>query len=71
MNCVFAKTIYTGKSIVYDRYLVFNGKNINGLSKSAKGELCGHFDVLTPAFIDPHSHIGMERSGEPSGEGES
>jgi len=70
MNCVFAKTIYTGKSIVYDRYLVFNGKNINGLSKSAKGELCGHFDVLTPAFIDPHSHIGMERSGEPSGEGE-
>ncbi len=70
MNCVFAKTIYTGKSIVYDRYLVFNGKNINGFSKSAKGELCGHFDVLTPAFIDPHSHIGMERSGEPSGEGE-
>ncbi len=26
--------------------------------------------MLTPAFIDPHSHIGMERAGEPSGEGE-
>jgi len=70
MNCVFAKTIYTGKSMAYDRYLVFRGKNISGISKSAKGELRGHFEVLTPAFIDPHSHIGMERSGEPSGEGE-
>jgi imidazolonepropionase-like amidohydrolase len=70
VKSVFAKTIYTGKSIVYDRYLVFSGKNISGISKSAKGELCGHFEVLTPALIDPHSHIGMERSGEPSGEGE-
>ena len=70
MNCVFAKTIYTGKSVVNDRYLVFNRKNISGLSKSCKGEQLGHFNVLTPAFIDPHSHIGMERSGEPSGEGE-
>jgi imidazolonepropionase-like amidohydrolase len=70
MNCVFAKTIYTGKSIVYDKHLIFNGKNISGISRSAKGELLGHFDVVTPAFIDPHSHIGMERSGEPSGEGE-
>ena len=70
MNCVFAKTIYTGNSIRYDKYLVFNGKGISAISKSAKGELLGHFDVVTPAFIDPHSHIGMERSGEPSGEGE-
>jgi imidazolonepropionase-like amidohydrolase len=70
MKSVFAKTIYTGKSIAYDKYLVFSGKGISGISKSAKGELLGHFDVVTPAFIDPHSHIGMERSGEPSGEGE-
>lgn len=70
MNCVFAKTIYTGTSTFSDRYLVFNGKNISGLSKTARGKLLGHCDVLTPAFIDPHSHIGMERSGEPSGEGE-
>ena len=70
MKCVFAKTLYTGKSIVHDRYLVFDGTNISSLSKTAKGELHGRFDVVTPAFIDPHSHIGMERSGEPSGEGE-
>jgi imidazolonepropionase-like amidohydrolase len=70
MNCIFAKTIYTGKSILRDGYLVFNGSTIAGLAKSAKGRLLGEFEVLTPAFIDPHSHIGMERSGEPSAEGE-
>lgn len=70
MNCIFAKTIYTGESIVRDAYLVFSGSTIAGLSKSAKGQLLGEFEVLTPAFIDPHSHIGMERSGEPSAEGE-
>jgi imidazolonepropionase-like amidohydrolase len=70
MNCIFAKTIYTGKSIVSDGFLVFNGQKITGLAKSAKGQMLGEFDVVTPAFIDPHSHIGMERSGEPSAEGE-
>jgi len=70
MNCIFAKTIYTGKSIVSNAYLVFNGQTISGISKTAKGQLMGEFNVLTPAFVDPHSHIGMERSGEPSSEGE-
>jgi imidazolonepropionase-like amidohydrolase len=70
MNCIFAKTIYTGKTIVSNAYLVFNGQTISGISKTAKGQLLGEFNVLTPAFIDPHSHIGMERSGEPSSEGE-
>ena len=70
MNSIFSETTYTGKSIVSDAYLVFNGQKIIGISKTAKGQLLGKFKVLTPAFIDPHSHIGMERSGEPSGEGE-
>lgn len=70
MNCIFASTIYTGESIVRDGYLAFSGSKIAGLSKSAKGQLLGEFEVVTPAFIDPHSHIGMERSGEPSTEGE-
>jgi len=35
MNAIFANTIYTGKSVVTDRYLTFNGKNITGLAKSA------------------------------------
>ncbi|CAB1059997.1 hypothetical protein D1BOALGB6SA_4762 [Olavius sp. associated proteobacterium Delta 1] len=70
MKCIFAETIYTGKSIVSHAYLVFNGQKITGISKTAQSQLLGKVNVLTPAFIDPHSHIGMERSGEPSREGE-
>ena len=70
MNSVFAKTIYTGKFIISDSYLVFSGQKISSISKTPKGRLPGEFSVLTPAFIDPHSHIGMERSGEPSREEE-
>lgn len=70
MNSIFGETIYTGKKIVSQGYLVFSGQKIAGISKTPQGQLQGKYDVLTPAFIDPHSHIGMERSGEPSREGE-
>ena len=70
MNCVFAKTIYTGKSVKTNSYLVFNGRKLSGISASKKGKLLGKFPVLTPAFVDPHNHIGMERAGEPGSEGE-
>jgi len=70
MNCIHAKTIYTGKSILEDAYLLFNGKRVANVSKTKKGKLLGKFSVLTPAFIDPHSHIGMTRAGEPRNESE-
>jgi imidazolonepropionase-like amidohydrolase len=70
MNYVFAKTIYTGKRVVSDAHLLFKDKKITAVSKAKEGRKLGEFEVVTPAFIDPHSHIGMERSGEPSTEGE-
>ena len=70
MNCLHAKTIYTGKGIVKDSYVLFSGQRITGISKTKKGELLGSYSVVTPAFIDPHTHIGMIRAGEPSGEAE-
>ena len=70
MNCVYAKTIYTGKSVVRNAYLVIDGQNVVRISKSEEGALLGTFDVLTPAFIDAHSHIGMNRAGEPTAEAE-
>ncbi len=70
MNCVYAKTVYTGKSVVRNAYLVINGQNVVRISKSKEGTLLGTFAVLTPAFIDPHSHIGMNRAGEPREEAE-
>ena len=70
MNSIFAKKIYTGKKVVSNAHLLFNGQVISAISKTKKGRNLGEFAVLTPAFVDPHSHIGMERAGEPSTEGE-
>jgi imidazolonepropionase-like amidohydrolase len=70
MNCVLSNIMYTGKSVVNNAYLLFEGQKIIGISKSKKGSLLGTFAVITPAFIDPHSHIGMCRAGEPSVESE-
>jgi imidazolonepropionase-like amidohydrolase len=70
MDYISAKTIYTGKKVVSNAHLLFNGKKISGISETKRGHNLGKFDVLTPAFIDPHSHIGMERAGEPNAEGE-
>jgi imidazolonepropionase-like amidohydrolase len=70
MDCVHGKTVYTGATVTKDAYVLFDGQRIVGLAAARKGELKGEFDVITPAFIDAHCHIGMERSGEPSSEGE-
>ena len=70
MNCIFGKKIYTGESVLQDGYLVFRGEKIVGISKTRDGELLGKYGFVTPAFIDPHSHIGMARAGEPSKEAE-
>jgi len=70
MDCIFGKKIYTGESVLQDGYLVFRGAKIVGISKTRHGELLGKYDFVTPAFIDPHSHIGMARAGEPSKEAE-
>ncbi len=71
MNAVFAKTIYTGKKIVSDAYIVFNKQKVCGISSSKEAALVGKFAVITPAFVDAHSHIGMSRAGEPGDQGES
>lgn len=70
MKCIHGGTIYTGKSIIHDAHIVFEGREIVDVSNKAKGTRLGSFPVLTPAFIDPHSHIGMARAGEPSRDSE-
>lgn len=70
MNCVHGGIIYTGKSVKEDVYLLFSKQKISGISKTGRGKLLGTFPVVTPALIDPHSHIGMVRSGEPQDEAE-
>ena len=70
MQCLFGRVIYTGREVLSDGYVVLEGSQIAALSPTAKGDLLGSFEVITPAFIDPHSHIGLIRSGEPENEAE-
>jgi imidazolonepropionase-like amidohydrolase len=70
MNCVYGENIYTGTSVIQNAYLLFSKRSIADISKTKKGKLIGKFPVLTPAFIDAHSHIGMVRAGEPQAESE-
>src|SRR5512137_2315904 len=70
MTYVRARTLYTGTSVLKDAYLLFDGATVAGVSRTPKGEPAGEYPVVTPAFVDPHCHIGLERSGEPDKEGE-
>jgi len=70
VKCVFAETLYTGDEVVRNVHLLFEGNAVKGVSMEPKGDFLGKYPVVTPAFIDAHAHIGMERSGEPGSEGE-
>ena len=75
-KAVKAKILYIGKpgQVLENVYLVWNDQKIVGISKEKLKDVDEVIEfenaVVTPAFIDAHSHIGMERAGEPSSEGE-
>ena len=70
MNSIFGKLVYTGTDVLRDAYVAFDGRKIADVGKRRRGKLLGEFAVITPAFLDAHSHIGMLRAGEPGAEGE-
>ncbi len=70
MRCIEADTIYTGKEVVNNAFLVLDQRTLVGISREPRGERLKRCRVITPAFIDPHSHIGMVRAGEPHSESE-
>lgn len=67
---VRGEVIYTGTGTVQESYINVDGDRIVGLSNQGEGERGGAYAVITPAFIDAHSHIGLIRGGEPSAEAE-
>jgi len=70
MKSVFARHLYTGNALRENVYINYSKRTVTGVSKKARGERIGEYPVVTPAFIDPHSHIGLIRSGEPEQEGD-
>lgn len=73
-----APKLYTGEpgGVMENVYIVYDDESgrIREVTRQKPSgvELLDFGDrvVVTPAFIDPHSHIGMERHGEPYWEGE-
>ena len=65
---IYATTLYDGKSKLDNVYITIEGDKIVEVSKEKKEY--DYSGVVTPAFIDAHSHIGLERQGEPGQEGE-
>lgn len=71
MKSIFGKLVYTGEKIVENAYITFESNKIITVSSDKPScEVIGECEVITPAFIDAHSHIGMERAGEPSEDGD-
>ena len=65
---IHAEALFDGQGLQKDVTIVVEGQTIAEVKKrKSKADYSG---IVTPAFIDPHSHIGMHRAGEPSSEGE-
>lgn len=72
MSCerivIEASLLFDGKSRKENCYIIIEDDKIIDITKEKTKP---HFSgIVTPAFIDAHSHIGLEREGEPCQEGE-
>lgn len=63
-----AQTLYTGRKVLNDVHVNIKETLVDSISKKPKGTVEGEFHTITPAFVDPHCHIGMFRAGEPPSE---
>ncbi|MFW6138991.1 MAG: amidohydrolase family protein [Spirochaetota bacterium] len=70
MDSIFAQYIYTGKTLAENSYLHFEQNRVTDISPQQKADPAGSYHTITPAFIDPHCHMGMQRWGEPVSEAE-
>lgn len=75
MKIIKSSTLYDGVDEKNNYYIGFEDNKIIyvGLEKPLQNnsEIIAEDVVVTPAFIDSHSHIGMVRAGEPEDEDES
>lgn len=73
MKLIKSKLLYTGVDEKQDYFIGFEDDEIKYVGSSQPeegGEIIAEDVVVTPAFIDSHSHIGLVRSGEPDREEE-
>jgi len=73
MRALRARVLYTGRPEppLEDVYVVFDERIRAVTRERPEGVEVIDCEVVTPAMIDAHCHIGMHRHGEPQEEGES
>ena len=69
MKVIKATTLYDGTTESRDQYIAFDNEIRYIGKKRPEGDLIAE-GIVTPAIVDGHSHIGMDRAGEPMYEGE-
>ncbi|MHA1595337.1 MAG: amidohydrolase family protein [Candidatus Baldrarchaeia archaeon] len=70
MFAIKANLLYDGIGKKENVYIVVDGNKIKDVTSEKPDAEVLYEGVVTPAFIDGHSHIGMMRHGEPSTEEE-
>jgi imidazolonepropionase-like amidohydrolase len=73
MKVIKSRLLFDGIDEKRDCFIGFENDEIKYVGNSQpkeSGEIIAEGVVVTPAFIDSHSHIGMVRSGEPEKEEE-
>lgn len=68
MKALMGKLIYIGDGhSIKDGYVIMEDDRITDVTSNKPDcDIIGEYEVLTPGFIDAHSHIGTVRAGEPS-----
>ena len=69
MKVIKATTLFDGSTESRDQYIAFDDEIRYIGKKRPEGELIAE-GIVTPAIVDGHSHIGMDRAGEPMYESE-
>ncbi len=71
MKAYLVKHLYDGKGLKTDTFVVVNDEGrIEEVTQSNPNLPYETVEIMTPGFIDVHSHIGLARWGEPSNGGD-
>ncbi len=70
MPIIRAKQMYTGREVIEEAAIAWEGAAIIGVEAGAATDALAEYPFITPAIIDAHAHIGLIRAGEPNDEAE-
>jgi len=70
IGSVRGRIVYTGESVLENACVSWDETGIVDVGTEPQGDVLGEYAVITPAFVDPHCHMGLIRSGEPQAEAE-